>query len=470
LESRFLRPGKTIIATGAIALMSTVGSAIAAQDQAAPAQTPAAGQQAAGGQQAAAGQKNWKDRAEYDLEEKIRQTQDPKARMDLINQWQDKYPQSDYADLRDQLTVATLQQLAQADPSSRQMVLTKASDILKRNPKNILAASMICSIGPSVGGASPTPEVQEQVQTAAQALIDNANDAFDPAKKPANVTDEQFTKAKTGAIASAHNALAWVAVSKKDNKTAADQYKASLQANPDQGAISYQYGKMMQEDKSVPDEQKFPTVLWEYARASQLTGPGALPAAAQTQIGDYFKKIYTQFHGSADGMDQLMAQAKGAPLPPDGFTIGSAAAAANKEAEATNARIASDPGFKIWYSVKQGLVDQGDTFFNSTVKGFEIPGDSVPSKSFTGTVISVDPADAPTKVTLGIEDPAKADATLTFSKPLPAAALEKVKVGQKIDFSGIADSFTKDPYMLTFSDPTIVGVQTTAPAKRGRRK
>jgi hypothetical protein len=91
-------------------------------------------------------------------------------------------------------------------------------------------------------------------------------------------------------------------------------------------------------------------------------------------------------------------------------------------------------------------------------------------KDFTGTVISVNPPDRPTTVVLGVEDPTKPDATLTFSQPLPAAALDTIKVGQKLDFSGIADSYTKDPYMLTFKDPSIPGVQTTAPARRSTRK
>jgi hypothetical protein len=43
--------------------------------------------QAAAGQ--AAGQKNYKDRAEYDLYAKITQTTDPKARLELLNTWQD---------------------------------------------------------------------------------------------------------------------------------------------------------------------------------------------------------------------------------------------------------------------------------------------------------------------------------------------------------------------------------------------
>jgi hypothetical protein len=46
----------------------------------------------------------------------------------------------------------------------------------------------------------------------------------------------------------------------------------------------------------------------------------------------------------------------------------------------------------------------------------------------------------------------------------------KITVGSKLPFTGIAESYTKDPYMLTFKDPTIPGVQTTAPAKTGKKK
>ena len=78
-------------------------------------------------------------------------------------------------------------------------------------------------------------------------------------------------------------------------------------------------------------------------------------------------------------------------------------------------------------------------------------------KNFNGTVISLTPADKPTTVVLGVTDPTKPDATLVFTQPLPPDA---VKVGTKVDFSGVADSFTPNPYMLTFKDPSIPGVKT----------
>jgi hypothetical protein len=301
------------------------------------------------------------------------------------------------------------------------------------------------------------------VESAGHAFISGADEAFAPANAPKGISAADFEKAKKMRLGVAHNALAWGAIAKKDNATAESEYKASLTSNPDQGPVSAQYAKLLY------DEKKIPEALFQYARAAQFDGPGALPPATRTQLSDFFNKAYKGYKGNSDGADQLLAQAKTAALPPDGFTIASASDAAKKEADAMNKRMDSDPAFKLWYTIKSNLIgDQADSFFTSSVKDAEIPGGAEGVKTFNGTVISIDPADKPTTVVLGVEDPAKADATLSFSQPLPASALDTIKVGAKIDFSGVADSFSKAPYMLTFKDPTIPGVQTTAPPKKGR--
>ena len=472
-----MRAGKSIVAASAFALLTSAVSVPAAQAQTTSQQPQSAGSsqqgatgQSTGGQggatgQAAGGQggataKNWKDRAEYDLYVKITQTTDPAARLQLLNQWQDKYPQTDYNLERLQFYVAVLNQLAAKDPSQRQLLIQKASDLLKLDPKNFQALYAIAFNGPLLGGQNPSPDLLAQVDSAAHGVIDGADDVFNPSKKPANVSDADFQKFKNQALAVAHNALAWEALSKKDNATAESEYTASLQANPEQANISVVLGKMLVTDKKVPQG------LFEYARAGEYDGPGALPPAAKQQVMDYFNKAYKDYHGSDEGKQQLLDQAKTSAVPPDNLQITSAQAQANQQADALNARINSDPGFKVWYAIKQSLQDKGDAFFNSSLKEADVPGESVPSKAFTGTVISVDP----NRVTLGVEDPTKPDATLEFSQPLNAAALDKIKVGEKLDFSGVVDSYTKDPYMLTLKDPTIPGVQTTAPVRRGRRR
>lgn len=461
-----MRAGKWMVATGTFALLVDVGAAPMARAQAAGQATTgqaagqASGQAAgqAGGQAAGQEKKNYKDRAEYELYAKITQTTDPQAKLTLLQTWQDKYPQSDFAQDRLQLFINTLATQAGKDPAARQKLIEKSNEMLKIDPKFFLANYYITYYMPAVGGASPTPDQISQAETAAKGVIEGAETAFDPAKKPASVSAEQFAKLKGQSVATAHNTLAWADNAKKDNAGVESEYKASLQANPEQANISAQYGRML------VGEKKYPEGLFEYARAAQYDGPGALPAATRQQLMDYFNKAYKDFHGSDEGKDQMLAQAKTQPLPPEGLQLTSAQDLATKQADVLNARINSDPAFKVWYAVKQNTQDKGDAFFNEEVKGYELPGESVPSKTFSGTVISVDPS----KVTLGIEDPTKPDATLEFSQPLPAAAMDKVKVGEKLEFSGIADAYVKDPYMLTFKDPTIPGVQTAAPARKGK--
>ena len=459
MEFCFLRARKSIVAASALAFLLTyaVDSLPAmAQDAAQPAG------QAAG--QTAAPTKNYKDRGEYDLYAKATQTADPKARLEVLKTWKDKYPQTDFQQERLDLFVRTLGPLAASDPAQRQPLIDSAEELLKLDPKNFLSDYYVSLWGPAVAANNPSPQLQTEIDNAAHGVLDNADAAFPASKKPPSMSEADWTKTKNGAIALAHNALAAEAVQKKDMATAENEYKASLQANPNQGRVSAAYGKLLIDDK------KYPEGLFAYARAAQYDGPESIPAAQRATLLAYFNKAYADFHGSAEGADQILAQAKTSALPPDGFSIVSANDLAAKQADVMNQRIASDPAFKMWYAIKQNLQDKGDAFFTSDIKEVEIPGGAEGVKTFSGTVISLDPADKPTKVVLGVEDPTKPDATLEFSQPLPPDALDKIKVGQKLDFSGVADSFVKDPYMLTFKDPTIPGVRTTAPPKTGRAK
>src|ERR1700712_4891290 len=104
-----MRAGRWMFAAGTFALLVNVGAAPMAR-------APAAGQ---------AGTKNYKDRDEYELYSKITQTADPKAKLTLLQTWQDKYPQSDFASDRNILFMVTLNQLAANDPASRQKLIDK---------------------------------------------------------------------------------------------------------------------------------------------------------------------------------------------------------------------------------------------------------------------------------------------------------------------------------------------------------
>lgn len=391
---------------------------------------------------------NWKDRQEYDLFLKMSQTADPKARLALLSSWQEKYPQSDVAALRLEYYVATLAMLAQTDANQRQPLLNKCEELLKLHPKNANALYQVALWGPVVGGASPSADLLSKVDAAAKGFLNEADAAFAPAKKPAGISDQEFAKAKNFRLSVAHNALAWEATVKKDLPAAEAEYKASLTVNPDQGATAAQYARVLYEEK------KYPEALFEFARAAQYAGPGpALAPASRSQVMDFFQKAYKDFHGSAEGSNQVLAEAKSDAFPPANFSMESAADIAEKAAKALKDRMASDPAFALWYTIRENLTgDQGDAFFDKSVKGALVPGGAQGVRAFSGTVISVETH----KVIIGVEDPSQPDAALEYSRPLPSATLDKLKPGEKVEFEGVVSTYTKGPYMLTFKDPKIL--------------
>jgi tetratricopeptide (TPR) repeat protein len=421
----------------------------------------AAEQQAA----APAATKNWKDRAEYDLYASIVKAKDPKERLTLLNQWADKYPTSDYKPDRAQLFCTTYNQIASADQANAaanaQKVMQYCKEAVDLDPKYFQGYYFPLVWGPVAGGSSPSPDIQSQVDSDAHALIDQGI-------KPPGVSDDKWAAAKPQVLALAHKALAWEDTSKNDTPGAEEQYKDVLEANPNDSGVAYQYGTMLLKDK------KYAEALFEYARAATYDGPGSLPPDKRQQVLDYFNKFYTEYHGSADGADKFLTAAKTSAVPPAGFQPPpSATETANKEAAAVNARMDANPDFKLWLTIKTNLTAaDGQNFFNSTVKDAEIPGTAVPGvTSFKGAVISVDPPDKPTTITLGVEDPKTPDATLTFSEPINP--VDPIKPGDQLTFSGVADSYTASPYMLTFKDPTLPDTKLATARKRtvhGRKK
>ena len=458
----FMRVTKSAASLAAFAFALAGPAAVSGYAQEAT-QQPAAGQEAAGQQKA--GQPNWKDRAEYDLYNKIAHETDLKKRLDLLDEWTQKYPKTDFEALRSQVYVATLGPLGQQDPTYRPKAIDAAKKALEEKPNDFQALYWLAIDVPAAGGASPSPDQISEAETAGNGLLQQAEATFADSKKPATTSAADWTKAKNDVVALAHYSLAWAANAKKDYPTAQKEFEAYLKANPNNANVSYQLGQILVAEQK-PD--LYPQALWSFARAASYDGPQAITADKRPAVLAYFQKVYKQYHGSDEGADQLLAQAKNSPLPPPDFKIVSAQQLANQQAQQLTQKLQSDPALALWYSIKQNLIgDQGDSFFTNSVKDAEIPGGANNVKTFTGTVISVDPPDHPTKVVLGVLDPTKPDATLVFSNPIPADA---AKVGQPVQFSGVGDSFTKDPYMLTFKDPEIPGVKAAHPAPRRRKR
>lgn len=408
---------------------------------------PAFAQAASGSSQAP--QKNWKDRAEYDLYESITNETTPAKRLELLNSWKEKYPSSEFDDVRLQVMMATYAQMGRQGDA-----LKIAGEILAKDPNNLQAlSSALTSI---FSAQNPTPEQLAIADKAANQVLSNADTLFAADKKPAGVGDADWQTAKKNLQQYGQNALGYAAWQRKDYVKAEKEFSKSLEMSPNQGQISYWLSNVILAQHAA---EKSSTALFEMARAAAYDGPGSLNAAGRQQVLDAFKKTYTTWHGSTEGADQVLAQAKNSALPPPNFSISSKADLAKQQFQAEEQLKQTNPQLYLWKSIKDALTGpSAQSYFDDHMKGSKLP-------EFKGKLLEARPDATNSKeLVVSVEDGTAPDATLVLSTPLKG----KVEVGSDIGFQGIATAYAPNPYMVTFNvDPAdITGLKVEAPAKK----
>jgi hypothetical protein len=401
----------------------------------------------------AAAEKKMKDRAEYDLYESIRTATDPAKRLEALNTWKEKYPETDYKTERLIFYMTSYQQL-QKWPE----MIQAAKDLLAVDPKNFNALYSLTYYTPILQNTAA--DALETGQKAAEGLLANADTVFAAANKPANVNDAQWNTAKTEAQAMAHKTLGWVAMIRKENDAAEKSFKQSLQLNPNAGEVSYWLGTVILAQRQAP---RTPEGLYHIARAASYEGPGALPPAGRTQVNDYLTKSYTVWHGSPNGLDQVKAAAKTSPNPPAGFAIESKADIARKAIEKENELKANNPELALWISIRDNLKQSGNAYFDKEMKETAIP------MKMRGKLVSASPEGKPKELVLALSDESTPEVTLQLDTPLTG----KADPGTTIEFTNaVPKAYSADPMMLTMSvergDVKGWPVQAgSAPAKKG---
>jgi hypothetical protein len=375
-------------------------------------------------------QKNWKDRAEYDLYDSITKETQAAKRLELLNTWRDKYPSSEFADVRQQLYMQTYQELGRWPD-----VFATAKDILNKDPNNVTALSKLLTALFAL--QSPTPDDLATADKAANQVLSNLDALFAPEKKPANVSEADWAASKKPMQMLAQNALGYTALQRKDYAKAETEFTKSLQLDANAPQVSYWLGI------ALLGEKKYPQGLYEYARAAAYDGPNALAPAGRQQIRSQLENYYTQYHGSKDGLDQLLAQAKSSALPPPDFKLLSKADLAEQKLKQEEEFKKQNPELALWLSIKEQLTGpNAQTYFDSSMKGAELP-------EFKGKLIESRPAVRPKELVLAIENGTTPDATLKLDAALPG----KMDPGAEISFKGIATSYTSNPFMVTFEVP-----------------
>ncbi|HLG96927.1 MAG TPA: hypothetical protein VKX49_11505 [Bryobacteraceae bacterium] len=377
-------------------------------------------------------QKNWKDRAEYDLYDAITKDQNPKTRLDKLQQWEKQYPKTDYEKERQTLLLATYFALQQPKEAA-----AVAKQILADDPKNFSALYILVTYTQALAGNPPNADAMDQGEKAANTLLANLDNP------PPNIAPDQWKSQRPQVEELAHTTIGWVEMQKKNWQTAEDEFQKAMKLDPNSGQLAYYMGTAIASEKDV---KKMPTALFYFARAATYEGQGALNPAGRQQVLDYVKRAYKGYHGSDQDFDKLVALAKSSNTPPAdiGSTVKSATEMAQAEMQSEEEWNKTHPEEALWQSIKDALNGaDGANYFNSSMKDAQLP-------KLKGKVVKLEPAVRPKTILLAMEGKTagtEADATLKFEAPLPG----KVDEGTELTFEGVPESYTTSPFMVVFN-------------------
>ncbi len=385
--------------------------------------------------------KEWVDRAEFDLYNSVTGEAAPAKKIELLNQWKQKYPNSQFAQER-----LTLYVNAYAATAKYAELIDTAKQILQIDPKDLTSLYWITSLTRSLGNTSP--DALDSGEKVALTLLNSLDAIFAADKKPAGTSDDAWKKARDDMEMLSLKTLGWVTMAKKNNAGAEKYFVRILSKAPNDGEVTYWMYTVI---RAAGIRERNSEALFYLARAASLTGAGALPEDQRKKVDDFFVKAYVSWHGEdAEGLKELRKLSLASTSPPAGFRIKTAAEIA---IEQQNKFMKEKPQLAFWLGIKKELAaDQGIQFFQERVKGAALPG-KIEGTEYTkmkGKLVAHRPAANPKELILNMdtEGPAmNGEVTLRLEAPLRGRA----DTGTVIEFEGVAAEFAKEPsFMLTF--------------------
>jgi hypothetical protein len=362
---------------------------------------------------------NWTDRGEYDLVLAIRAEAAPQKRLALLDQWKQKYPQSELRQERRELYL----QAYQAQGNSPRM-LAMAEEMIGEQPSNFVGLYWCTVLIPA--GKETSPDRLKVGETAARQLLAGINGYF-----PAAAGAE-----KDHASLLAHRALGWVAWQRGDYTAAEKEFAGVLHQNPKDGEIAAWLGMVMALQNTP---EKLVPAFWYLARAAAQHDDGALAEGQRRQVDMLLERLYVSYHGEPEGLEKLQVDAAAAPDPPAGFNVESAQVIADRKALEELER--TNPELAAWKKLRKRLeaVD-GDAYFAESVRNTPLP-------KLKATLIRFSPAKRPKELVVWIGGPNTEEITLKLSEPFPNEA----DPGTEVAFEGVPDAFTKSPFTMSIT-------------------
>jgi hypothetical protein len=412
-------------------------------------------------------QKNYKDPGEYTLFDSVVKDIDgnsfPKAIADL-DVWKQKYPDSDFKDDRQVFYV-----LAYAGAKHPEKALEAAAGLLA-NPGSLDAAKRVRLLYTAVAAIQQVPNATpEQLNIGDKAARDLA--VFDTA--PEGVKPEAWATARTQLRSAARAALLYVALAPaaqaltaKDCRSAETADRQAMAEFPESAQAAWYLGEANW-CLAQTEPARAPLAIYEFPRAASLDpAKGRVDPQWQHQsIEPALERIYSAYHGAdPNGLAQLKDLAVKSPLPPEGFTILSAAEIAQKKEADFEA---NNPELALWMRIKAALTAaDGEQYFEVNVKDAAMP-------QLRGVLLEARPACRPSELRIAVPLPDKPrplqpEIAVRLDKPLTG----KPELNGEIRWEAVARAFTKDPFLLSMETEStnIQGLTVSACASAPKSK
>lgn len=140
-------------------------------------------------------------------------------------------------------------------------------------------------------------------------------DVLQRVQKPADVTDAEFNFCVNGSRAFFNGTIGFVDLQRKDYANAIIALTAASANDPTDGEEFYRLGRVYIYS-AQPD---FDYGIWFVARAEALARVS--PHVSDDHLQEYLRRLYVSYHGNEEGLEDIVAHAFKAVIPPDGFNV-----------------------------------------------------------------------------------------------------------------------------------------------------
>lgn len=412
--------------------------AVAAAQQATPPTSAQPGDQPAAAQGATPTQKKEiKDPAEYNAYVAAVQAQDPNQKIASIEAFLQTYPNSIMKEDAAELLMKTYQQTGNA-----QKTIEAGQRLLQINPNNLTALALL-AFNARTQAQQGGPDAAQALEQAGQ-YAQRGEQAMQTAPKPEGISDADWAKFKEQANLIFLGALGHSALQQKNFPVAQQNLTKVVQANPNSFADVYLLALSYLQPKPPAVEGLF----W-ISRAAALA-----PPQAQPQIQQYAKSVYSRYHGSEEGFNELLATAKSSPMIPAGFTVAPAPSPGEQAAQMLQKTPPAKMSFAEWQFIMTSGNQQAADQVWAAINGKPI--------QMIAQVIEATPKQLMLAGSADDIAENKADITLNMAGPIPARLMPKP--GTQITFEGTPTNYTPQPFMMVLSNGSLFAKPGAAPA------